>query len=188
MRDLTRCAYFSPFLAPAAPTRCRGSVAGMKARSKVVLGSIAGAVAIHLVFLACGTPSMNRDSGVRRDAGSTNDVEDDRTASLEDVFGEIADRETGTADAQGMPVPMESRCEAVDGGPYFYAFFNVPQIQASTVPRLRASVCNQSGSLVVLPPGFAASETCIAGTPYWVPGRVAIPCFSTASTVRLVVE
>lgn len=61
----------------------------MRDRTKVLLGSAAGAIAIHVAFLACGTPTLTRDSG--HDSGIT------------DAMGDVADRETGTADAQGMP-------------------------------------------------------------------------------------
>lgn len=135
---------------------------------------------IHLVFLACGTPSTPRaDSG--HDSSSIADA-------VGETMGDVAERETSTADAQGMPTSMEARCEAVDGGPYFYAVFNVPQIQPMTVPRLRASVCNQSGSPLPLPPGFSQAETCFMGTPYWVSGRVAVPCLSASAIVRIIVE
>lgn len=107
---------------------------------------------------------------------------------MSEMMGDVADRETSAADAQGMPTPMQAQCESVDGGPYIFAFFNVAQVQSATVPRMRASVCNQTGSPIPPVPGFSAAETCYTGTPYWVTGRVAVPCLSTSSTVRLVVE
>lgn len=143
----------------------------MTQRRKIIFGSILGAIAIHIAFLACGTPSSDRDASM-----------------LADVAGDIADRETSTADAQGMPpTVLEAPCIAVDGGFATAAFFDVPSIRANAVPRLRASTCDHPMGSPFLP-GVANADVCIHSPPlYFSNGRVAVQCIGTR-VVRLVVE
>jgi len=112
----------------------------MKTRRNVVLGSIAGAVAIHLVFLACGTPVAPRS-----DAG--------RDSSVAEMMGDVVDRETSTADAQGMPTPMEAQCSQagtrtiVSGTTTiatttFFAEVPSPRASLSQPPRVQAWACD----------------------------------------------
>lgn len=156
----------------------------MNARRKIILGSTLGAIAIHLAFLACGTPTPARDAGGAADANGPLDA-------MSEMMGDVADRETSTADAQGMPMPMvlEARCEAVDGGAGAWAVFDVPSVSFGTVPKLTASVCGLAAGGFALPPGFQGPQSCIAGGVVWYAnGRAATSCLSGSTTARLRVE
>lgn len=151
----------------------------MKTRRNVVLGSIAGAIAIHLVFLACGTPSTPRADG-----GSD-------SSSIADAMGDVVDRETGAADAQGIPTPMilEAQCQQLDGGAGAWAVFDVPSVRIGSIPSFTASVCGLPATGFALPPGFQGPQTCIAGGLVWyADGRAATSCVGGATTARLRVE
>ncbi|MBL8681053.1 MAG: hypothetical protein JNK05_17860 [Myxococcales bacterium] len=148
----------------------------MTHRRKIILGSLLGAVAIHVVFLACGMPSTAHDASMHDGA------------TLADVAGDIADRETSTADAQGMPSTMlEAQCAPPAAGTTPVAYFDVPSVRASAVPRLRASLCGFAGGVTYLP-GAAVADACLmAPGVFFTNGRVAVTC-NGATTVRLVVE
>ena len=154
----------------------------MKTRRNVILGSIAGAVAIHLVFLACGTPVTPR-----ADAGRDSSVVD----AMSEMMGDVVDRETSAADAQGMPTPMvlEAPCQSADGGAGSWAVFDVPSIRLGTVPRLAVSVCGLASTGFGLPPGFQGPQSCITGGLIWfADGRAAASCVGGATSARLRVE
>jgi hypothetical protein len=147
----------------------------MTQRRKIILGSLVGAAAIHLVFLACGTPSDQRD------AQSGFDV-------VAATMGDVAQRESSTADAQGMPpTVLEAPCVAVDGGVATAAIFDVPSVRANAVPRLRASTCGHATGFTLLP-GVDPADSCLYSPPvYFSNGRVVVQCIGTR-IARLVVE
>lgn len=111
----------------------------------MLFGSAAGAIAIHLAFLACGTPPQLRDAG--RDTGIADAMGDNGIA---DAMGDIASRETGTADAQGMP------CNCLPDLPPA-SFHFVPPAGITVRPDYSRAFVNASTTLVSGAPGLSVS-------------------------------
>ncbi len=104
----------------------------------MLFGSAAGAIAIHLAFLACGTPPQLRDAG--------------RDTDIADAMGDIASSETGTADAQGMP------CNCLPDLPPA-SFHFVPPAGITVRPDYSRALVSAGTTLVSGAPGLSVSAS-----------------------------
>lgn len=131
-------------------------------RSKIVLGSLLGAVAIHAAFLACSGPSGH-------DGGSVVDA--------------IVDGEVRDANAQSMP--MEAQCAAVGDGTRFVATFNVVGFDPRGTQEPLARVCGASvatyGSSLY---GIQGADCASAGV-IMQRDRIDVVCNADGDVVRL---
>ena len=110
-------------------------------RTRVVLGSLAGAVAVHFSLVACGTLPARLDAGA--DASADTLCVDAVVDAIAEASRDVLARETSSADAQRMDAgagPMEAPCVAQASGAAF-ASFSVPGLRASDVPQITAHVC-----------------------------------------------
>jgi len=131
----------------------------MSPRAKIILGSLAGAVAIHLLFVACNAIPRTFDAG--RDVIQTMldaEVQDAHAGGT--LYTAACDRETSysTVASNGMySVTSETR----------YAVVDVPGFDPRAAPTLSAVVCDRE-RFGNWPFGTcSAGSTCSqAGAPY----------------------
>jgi hypothetical protein len=141
-------------------------------RGKIILGSVLGAVAIHVAFLACGGSSgRGSDGGV---LGSLADV----------IAGETGDAQaqSGT-DAGSGTRTMETRCDQttmINGTTFYRAEFSVPGFDPRTGPDVSARLCDLTctRSTCVIGQWLGMSNwQCQNQTGIWMnPGHISVYC------------
>lgn len=162
-------------------------------RAKIAVGSMLGALALHVVMVACGAagPSAPGDAGVLAD------VRD----AIADVMQDVVAAETPDAHAGGGPA-MELACDVTSvqriiqtGGMQEYTSHYAAVPTAATgrdVPDIRAVVCdpvedtspcrpyagNPSVTCIVTGQPIGPT-TCTQATVIFDAGRVLVPCGST---------
>ncbi len=144
-------------------------------RTKFAVGSLIGAVAIHVGLIACGV----------------------RPAAMPDVIADaiqfVTDAEVRDAQAQNMP--MQATCEAVTNGTStsYFATFMVPGFDPSRAGEVTSRACgivctNQSCSVAGTAFGVPAGATC-QNTSMWMrTDRIDVYCGVAgdhASTARV---
>lgn len=163
----------------------------MSNRSRIVLGSVVGAFAIHIAALACsGNGSV---VGSQPDASTA--VHDggfvDALASVIDAVGDavhdaavkVVDGEVRDARAGGDPPRMmEAPCNVRGRGAYtniWFATFTVPGLNPSTGGEIHAQACNYNcapDAGVCASTGAPITTTCISQPVWSGPGSVAVYC------------
>lgn len=173
----------------------------MSNRSRIVLGSLGGAFAIHLAALACsGNHSVvdSRDASMA-DAGAAQQhdggfvdvitsaidaVGDAMGGMVRDVATQVVDGEVRDAHAGGDPVrTMEAPCNvhSTTGGPpsWLYATFTVPGLNPETAGEIHARVCGYTCAAdagYCTPRIVPGSPTCLDTAAYTGPGIVTVYC------------
>jgi hypothetical protein len=130
----------------------------MSNRSRIVLGSLGGAFAIHLAALACSgnggivggrdASTADADQVAAHDGGVLDVLASALDAvgdAVRDVATKVVDGEVRDAHAGGdSPRTMEAACNVPGGGVYSsfrYATFSVPGLNPRTAGEIHARVC-----------------------------------------------
>jgi hypothetical protein len=159
----------------------------MSNRSRIVLGSLAGAFAIHVAALACSSSvSIVRPpdaSVVARDGGVLDalaSVVDAVGGAAHDVAAAVVDGEVRDARAGGDPPrTMEAPCNVRGSGLYadaLFARFAVPGLDPSAAGEIHARVCNYVGPRASILEGVPIVATCYDLSVWSGPGSVAVYC------------
>jgi len=164
----------------------------MSNRSRIVLGSLGGAFAIHLAALACsgthsivGSPNASgADGGVQQHDGGFVDVLTRLVDAARDVATNVVDGEVRDAHAGDPPRMMEAPCNVTGMGAFAstFATFDVPGFNPRSAGEVHARVCGYScsaGSASCASSSAPFTVDCIDQLAYSASGRIAVYCGSS---------
>ena len=159
----------------------------MRQRTKLIAGSLAGAVAIHLALLACGTMRAADDAGRLLDAETPE-------AAAQDSGGGATVLQ---AACDQMSVQTTTQAGSSSESTIWYAEVAVPGLDPTRAPRVSAVLCDREmfgtagcqASVGCVQTGYTPpADACSQGLPQLAAGRLIIVCgsrsVSTVGTTR----